>query len=811
MATVCEIRLLHSRREFDRGYSYLVPEELSVSRGDICAVPFGKANRPSFGLVVAIHEQQETNGLKEICFKLDAPYCLSEAMTDLCTYFSSHLLCSVGELAKCALPTGLTFRVREFISRAYDEMDECEFETAAQNDLYLLLKQGAKIEIVDRNRENCEFFLKRKLARRVYLPESAANEKYERVILLTSDPENLDQNAFARIPLAKADVYRKMLRYLRDIPAESVREKEICDRFQISKTSLASLEKRGLIRAEARAVYRTSYKEHNAPPPLDPLNPEQSASFDQIAAQMKQTKGSASLLFGVTGSGKTRVMLHLAKEALNQGKGVLFLVPEIGLTSNAAKDLLAHFPGEVTILHSGLSAGERHDAWVALKNGTRRIALGTRSAVFAPIKNLGLILMDEEQDQSYNADNAPRYHARDIARWRAAHEQAVLVLASATPDIETYYKAQSGTYSLCTLTERALKTRLPDVKIVDLREDLHSSPDRLIGSHLKACMEEALAKNEQILLFMNRRGYQYAPFCPSCGYVITCPNCSVSLTLHSHRGRYACCHYCGYSVSPPSKCPGCGAEHIFFKGFGTERLEEEVKELFPKARVLRMDADTVSQKLSHDKIIERFKEHKADILVGTQMIAKGHDFPNVTLVGIVMADTTLYLGDYRASEEAYALFTQVIGRAGRAKDSSLAIIQTLNPDHEIFSLAGSQDYQSFFEGEIALRRAVLYPPFCHLSSFTLTCEREEVLNKAATAFNDLIAEELEEHEEVKLIVYGPIDPAVLRVNNLYRKKFVVKHQNDRDTRALFARLLDRFAKLSFSGVSVYYDATPNQV
>ena len=811
MATVCEIRLLQARREFDRGYSYLVPEESLVSRGDICAVPFGKANRPAFGLVVETHQQDDTEGLKEICFKLEAPYRLSESMTDLCVYFASHLLTSVGELAKCALPTGLTFRVREFITLRDDAVDNASLDSQAEADLLLLLKQGARVEITDRNRGHCEKLIKRKLARRAYLPESAANQKFKRVIRLNCNPDNLSKEAFFRIPLAKAEVYRTMLQYLRDIPAESVLEKELCDRFHISKSTLSSLEKRGLISIDARPVYRTSYKEEAEQPAFEPLNKEQTEAFTQISNRLNEKSGSATLLFGVTGSGKTRVMLHLARKALEQNKGVLFLVPEIGLTSNAAKALLAHFPGEVTILHSGLSAGERHDAWVSLKNGTRRIALGTRSAVFAPIPNLGLILMDEEQDQSYNADNSPRYHARDIARWRAAHENAVLVLASATPDIETYHKAKNGTYSLCTLTERALGTKLPDVEIVDLREDLRSSPDRLIGTHLKGRIEEALNRNEQVLLFMNRRGYQYAPFCPSCGYVITCPNCSVSLTLHSHRGRYACCHYCGYSVSPPSKCPGCGAEHIFFKGFGTERLEEEVKELFPGARVLRMDSDTVSQKLSHEAIIARFKERKADILVGTQMIAKGHDFPGVTLVGVVMADTTLYLGDYRASEDAFSLFTQVIGRAGRAKDSSLAVIQTLNPDHEIFSLAATQDYSAFFEGEIALRRAVLYPPFCHLSAFTLTCEREDVLHKAATFFNEIIAEELEENDKVKVIVYGPLDPAILRVNLLYRKKFVIKHQNDRNTRALFSRLLERFRAQSYPGVSVFYDATPNQI
>lgn len=814
MKTVCQVRLLQVRREFDRGYSYLAPDAFTVKRGCVCAVPFGKANRPTFAIITSVSQTDASdvsNELKEILYTLDAPYSLSEELVSLCEYFSEHLLCSIGELARAALPSGLTLRTRSFVVLNETPATQPEFSSQAVSDLYLLLSQGAKVEIVDRNKNAAETLIKLHLARRSYLPENASNRKFIRVIKLACDPNNLADNAFTRFPLAKIEVYKKLLHYLSAVPTDGVPEKELCERFGVAKPALNNLEKRGLIAICAQEQYRATYQEKEEAAPLDPLNEEQTAAFNTISRKLKSKNGSATLLYGVTGSGKTRVMLHLIQKARESGKGVIYLVPEIGLTSRTAQELLRHFPDDVTILHSALSEGERHDAWVSLKTGKRCIVLGTRSAVFAPVQNLGLILIDEEQDHSYKADNSPRYHARDIARFRAVQEHAALLLASATPSIESFYKANRGTYTLCTLTQRATQMQLPSVEIVDLREDLRENPHALIGNHLKEAIHQTLTRGEQTLLFMNRRGYQYSPFCASCGHVITCPNCSVSLTLHNNRYPRVCCHYCGYSIPAPTKCPTCESEHLFFRGFGTQKLEEEIKEYFPEARILRMDADTVSQKFAHDDILDKFRKHEADILLGTQMIAKGHDFPDVTLVGVVMADSSLYLGDYRSTEDTFSLLTQVIGRAGRARVGGHAIIQTLNPEHEIFSLCASQSYDTFFEGEIALRKAVLYPPFCYLSAFTLTCDNEDILNQACESFNEQLATELEENPTVKLIVYGPLEPAVLRINNLYRKKFVIKHQNNKQTRAAFMRLLDWFHVEKPSNVSIHYDATPSQI
>ncbi len=810
MTQICEIRLLQVRREFDRGYSYLVPNAQTVSRGDVCAVPFGKSNRPNFGIVTAVREcETAPEGLKEFFYVLEPPYKLSEEMVDLCAYFSSQLLCSIGELARTALPSGLTLNISEYIVLREDALDSPSFETQGQADLYLLVKAG-RVKVTDRIRQNADYLTKCRIAKKIYLPETNTNRKFVRIVRLSCDPETIPENAFDRMPLAKREHYLKMLRYLKTIPVEAIDEKELCDRFSITKPTLATLQKRGLIEIDLREIYRAPYESSAETAPLDPLNQEQQTVFDGLSRVLHRKVATAALLHGITGSGKTRVLLHLIQKALSHNRGVIFLVPEIGLTSHTAEALLKHFPNDVTILHSGLSEGERHDAWVALKNGTKRIVLGTRSAIFAPVQNLGLILVDEEQDQSYHAENSPRYHARDVARFRAATEKATLVLASATPDIESFHKAKKGKYALYTLTSRATGARLPSVEIIDLKEDLKKTPDYLIGEVLFEAIEKTLAKHEQCILFMNRRGYQYAPFCPSCGHVITCPNCSVSLTLHSQFYKIARCHYCGYSTFAPEKCPTCGAEHLFFKGYGTQRLEEEVRERFPTAKILRMDADTVSQKLAHDDILKTFRERGADILLGTQMIAKGHDFPDVTLVGVVMADTSLYLGDYRATEDTFALLTQVIGRAGRGAKRGQAIVQTLNPDHEVFSLAATQDYNTFYEGEIALRKAVLYPPFCCLSAFTLASGKEETLLEGAEAFNEQIATELEENEHIKVIVYGPLEPSISKVNNLYRRKFVLKHQNDRATREMYARLVEWFIK-EYPGISISYDATPSQI
>lgn len=799
------VRLMQTRREFDRTYSYR--SEVALCPGAVVAVPFGRANRPAFAVVINC-ENAADKALKEVLFSLAEPYRLPADVLALCLYLSDRLLCPFGEVARVALPAGLTLKIREFL--VFDDAPQKKARTglsAEQQALFDRLAEEKRIEIT-RDQEALCASLVGKGAHKEYLPLFAANQKTQKIAFLLPFDE---KKAFYALPQRSAALYRSVIDYLADAPEKSAPLPFLCERFSLSPSMLLTMQKRGILAIHQDAVYRGAYADGAEAPEPIVLNAQQARAESALASLMGEKKGAAALLFGVTGSGKTHVMLSLAKKARRENKGVLFLVPEIALTARLAKELCAHFPNDVTVLHSGLSEGERHDAWTSLADGSRGIALGTRSAAFAPVQNLGLILMDEEQDQSYCADNAPRYHAREVARFRAAKSEALLVLSSATPDVETYYKAQTGVYTLCELSERALGAPLPRVEITDIKPDLAAHPDALIGSVLQAALAETLLRSEQAILLMNRRGYQYAPFCAACGHALTCPQCSVALTMHNGAHARARCHYCGYTIPAPDTCPQCSAKHLFYKGFGTQRLEEELARLFPTARLLRMDADTVGAKLAHDKILSAFAHGEADILFGTQMVAKGHDFENVTLVGVVMADASLYLGDYRAFEETFALLTQVIGRAGRAQKDGRAVIQTLNPTHEIFAAAAAQDYRSFYEGEIALRRAVLYPPFCCLSSFTLTGNEEKALHRFADSFNELFEKELLENPSVKLIVYGPFEPAVYKIKNTYRLKFFVKHQNDKNTRALFGRLLDFAAKAQNKGFGVYYDATPAQL
>ncbi len=816
---VATVYLMLSRREFDRGYSYLADATPDLKRGTLVAVPFGKADRPIFGVVTELCETNAPpENLKSILFAFAEPYALTSKIVDLCLYFRSQLLCTFGELAKAALPVGLSMKTEALLRACAAPPDPLPILSESAARLWEALAVSGELSLDAPDLRAADELIRKGLAEKIYDPYTHTNEKKTPVFTAVKPPEQLRDDDFKKLPAKSAARYRAVLRDLWDLPGHSCTKSDLTGRFSLTDANLNTLEKRALIRKTELSGYRSPYS-FGAAAQTDPdaarfdlpLNAEQKQAFAKLDSLAGSGQGAAALLYGVTGSGKTRVLFHLIRKLRDMQKGVLFLVPEIGLTSRAARELMQLFPDDVTVIHSGLSEGERHDAWVALKTGQKHIALGTRSAIFAPVNDLGLIVIDEEQDQSYCADNPPRFHARDLARFRAAHENALLVLSSATPDVETFYKAKTGKYTLCRLSSRAAAQNLPDVTIVDLKPDLKENPDFLIGKDLHAALAETLNKGEQAILFMNRRGYQFAPFCASCGQALICPSCSVALTLHRSRQNALCCHYCGYRIPLPDTCPHCGAKHLFFRGYGTQKLEEELRERFPDARILRMDADSVGAKLSRDRFLSEFASGGADILLGTQMVTKGHDFANVTLVGVVMADTSLYLGDYRASEETFSLLTQVIGRAGRGAKPGRAIVQTLNPDHEIFPLAATQDYDRFYAGEIALRKAVLYPPFCCLSAFTLSSQDEKLLHQAAQKFDAVFSEKMRADPAIKLIAYGPIEPMIAKLQNRYRLKFVIKHQNDARTRKLFYELIRFDRALIESGVRVVFELTPNQL
>ena len=525
---------------------------------------------------------------------------------------------------------------------------------------------------------------------------------------------------------------------------------------------------------------------------------------------MKDGAPHGALLYGVTGSGKTSVILSLCKSAVDAGKTAIVLVPEIGLTWQSVSVFAKIFGSRLAIIHSGLSDGERFDSYRRIKRGETDVVLGTRSAIFAPLENLGLIVIDEEQEHTYKSDTTPKYHARDIARFRAAKNNALMVLASATPSVETFYKAKSGTYEFVELRGRYGTAKLPEIIISDMREGENPADSGYIGARLEKELSENIENGLQSMLFLNRRGYNSYVICRMCGSAVLCPKCSVSLTYHKlrHTGALVC-HYCGYRQAPPKICPSCSSTHLWYGGYGTQLIEDEIKEKLPSARVLRMDADSTKGRFSQDDIVESFAGGKYDILVGTQMIAKGHNFPKVTLVGVLNADNSLFMDDFRANERTFSLITQVVGRAGRGDVPGRAVIQTMNPYNETIRLAASQDYDAFYKDEIALRRALVFPPFCDITTVTFMSEEETENRSLASSFSRALENAGRgEYQDVPMQVFGPFDMPVYKVKNKFRVRIVIKHKNNRRYRELLSALTVEFSKRARGAVNLSVDINP---
>nr|WP_279285647.1 primosomal protein N' [Colidextribacter sp. OB.20] len=570
--------------------------------------------------------------------------------------------------------------------------------------------------------------------------------------------------------------------------------------------TVRSLEKSGILTLENQEVLRSASLDDVPPVPPPVLNGEQQAAFEGLDALARQNKPAAALLYGVTGSGKTQVYIRLIQETLSRGRTALVLVPEIVLTPQLLRIFASHFGKQVAVLHSSLRAGERYDEWKRARRGDAQVVIGTRSAVFAPLDNLGLIILDEEQESSYKSENAPRYHAREVAKYRCVQNGALLVLGSATPSIETMYQAREGQIGLFRLKNRYNQKALPQVLIVDLKEELRQGNPSSISSVLKRELEENFKREEQAILFLNRRGASRMVSCGECGEVPECPRCSVKLTYHSANDRLMC-HHCGYSRRLPPVCPSCGGQ-LNFVGTGTQRVEEELRDLFPWAEVLRMDTDTVSAAHPHEALLDRFRKERVPILVGTQMVAKGLDFENVTLVGGIAPDLSLYVDDFRAGERTFSLLTQVVGRAGRGSKQGRAVIQTFTPDNDVIRCAASQDYDGFYEREIELRRLRRDPPFAQHVVITAAGLEEGAVLRCCTRLRRALERELPNIPgEWRLV--GPAPAAVAKVNNRYRYRLTLTGQPGRAFRTLLSGLLQAAHRdKENKGVSVCADADP---
>lgn len=587
---------------------------------------------------------------------------------------------------------------------------------------------------------------------------------------------------------------------------------EVAEFCSVGKGVLDNLVKYNVCEYFEKEVYRMPYKNisesGNAKPIV--LSKEQRAAFDVYSKMLNG--GGTGLLFGVTGSGKTQVYLSLIDEAVARDKDVIVLVPEISLTPQMLSIFHERYGRRVAVLHSGLSIGERSDEYKRAARGEAKIVVGTRSAVFAPLHNLGLIIMDEEQEHTYKSERTPRYHAREVANFRCKYKKALFLMTSATPSVETYSAAVGGKYVLCELAHRYGEAKLPKVITVDMKAEIKSGSRSPISERLKELIRENLEAHKQTILLMNRRGYNTFIACNSCGHVLTCPNCSISLTYHSYNNRLMC-HYCGYTKPLDNICPECGQNSIRYSGFGTQRIEDEISRLFPDARVLRMDADTTSGKFSHQRLFDAFSAGDYDILVGTQMVAKGLDFPNVTLVGVVNADNSLYDENYTAQERSFDLITQVVGRSGRRSEDGKAVIQTINPYNEVIKYAAEQDYKSFYKNEISLRRLLTYPPYCDIYSVSFVSEDENAAALCSKEFLEKLAElNKTEYQNEKLIVLGPGPAKICKINNNFRYRLSIKCKNSKSVRKLLNEILKTLSKIKeYKDVAVTVDLNPYEL
>ncbi len=742
---VAKIAVSAAVYQIDRPYDYLIPEELADKAvpGVRVYVPFSRGNRRSEGVILALSESSDYKKLKSIISVLDDTPLLSQEQIKLALFMRERFFCTVYDAVKAMLPAGLWF----------DESGK----------------------------------------RRV-------NDKYIEMARLAISPEDaqiIADNKRRRSP-QQANLIEMLCGF------ECLPSNELLRFTGASRPSLKALCNSEVVELFKKEVYRRPDIIVDEILPLPVLNDEQSQAFNGLSALADSEKAQAALLFGVTGSGKTSVYIHLIRRALDKGKTAMLLVPEIALTPQMIQTFSSHFGDTVAVLHSSLSTGERYDEWKRIKCGKAKLVIGTRSAVFAPLENLGIVIIDEEQEETYKSENTPRYNAIEVAKFRCFKEHCLLLLGSATPDVCSRYKAETGAYSYFALNNRYNEKDLPEVQIVDMKRELRHGNGSNISRYLEDSLRENISRGEQSILFINRRGTHKLISCGDCGYTYKCPRCSVSLTYHSVNDRLMC-HYCGYSRKLDSCCPECGGilKHI---GAGTQLVEEELHQLFPDTEVLRMDTDTVAPAGSHEELFDKFKNENIPIMVGTQMVTKGLNFENVTLVGVISADQSLYAGDYRAGERTFSLITQVVGRSGRGDKPGRAVIQTFTPENETIVQAAKQDYEDFYISEIQMRKLQNAPPFTDFLAITASGQDEVQVYNTCRFAKQLLENSSVAHE---LEVFGPTPLAVVKVNNRYRYRINISCKASSEIRSVISQIIiECSGDKRFKGVSVFADNDP---
>ena len=793
-AAIVKVAVSAAPYHIDKPYDYLVPAELEdrALPGVRVTVPFGRGNRLSEGLILARGEGKKTRSLKPLSSLLDQEPVLDSAGLALALWMRQRYFCTLFEAARTMLPAGLWYRLQE-IWRLQAELDPDTAHAAASG-----IRHGSEIletlerfggsagleALRDACGEEAPTALRALEKAGIVWHETAARQK---VGDKTRRMAALALSAEEALSLMEARRRSSPLRYevVRLLASNGPTACTDITYFTgASARVLRGMEKAGLLVFSEMEELRVPPPAAVEPGPPIVLSEEQQSAFDLLLGLTEAGQASGTLLRGVTGSGKTQVYLRLVQEILSRGKTAVVLVPEIVLTPQMMEKFASYFGEDVAMLHSGLRMTERYDQWKRIRRGEVKVVLGTRSAVFAPLRNLGVIILDEEQEDSYRSENPPRYHTRDVAKYLCARDKALLVLGSATPSVETAWAAEEGLYHKALLRRRYNERNLPQVLIADLRQEIKAGNPGLIGADLRRELERNLGAGEQSILFLNRRGSSRMLLCGECGHVPECPRCSAPLTYHSANGRLMC-HHCGHSQWSSDACPVCGGvmKHV---GAGTQKVEEELAGLFPGVKVLRMDTDTTAE--GHEKLLRRFERERVPILLGTQMVAKGLDFENVTLVGVLAADLSLYLENYRAAERTFSLLTQVVGRAGRGGKSGRAVIQTYTPGNDVIQCAARQDYDRFFENEIRMRRLRRLPPFADLFTLTISGAEEGAVFRAAVGVRDALRTRFGDQE-----VLGPAPAPVLKVNNRYRYRVLLVGKNDKETREEISGLLRAFA------------------
>jgi primosomal protein N' (replication factor Y) (superfamily II helicase) len=788
-------------KQTDKTFDYLVPDHLEnvIVPGVRVNVPFGPRNIQGF--VTDLKTESDFKKLKEIVEPLDLTPVLNEELLTLGSWLTEHTLCYKISAFQVMLPAALKAKYEKKVTLVeHAKWEELQEETKS---LFLDGKEATWQEVVDRGLVS---ILKQEAERgfvevKYQVKDRVRKKKLKHIRSLrnrqqlTTEIENLSLQAKGQ---------KQVLEFFLDHTGP-IELKTLLADTGVSQASVKALVKKGILTEEYTEVYRDPYaeREFKRQGPL-PLTAAQEKAIIPILSSIEEERHEVFLLYGVTGSGKTEIYLQSIQRVLEKGEEAIVLVPEIALTPQMVKRFKERFGDLVAVMHSGLSAGEKYDEWRKIQRREVKVVVGARSAIYAPFENLGIIIIDEEHETSYKQEENPRYHARDVAIKRSATHRCSVVLGSATPSLESFARAQKGVYTLLNLPSRMNEQPLPSVEIVDMREELREGNRSMFSRVLFEKLQDRIEKGEQTVLFLNKRGHSSFVMCRDCGFVVNCPNCDITLTYHRYQELMKC-HYCGHEERVPTICPECNSEHIRYFGTGTQKVEEELTKLLPEARVIRMDVDTTGRKGSHEKLLNAFQEGEADILLGTQMIAKGLDFPNITLVGVLSADTMLHLPDLRSSEKTFQLLTQVSGRAGRHELPGEVVIQTYTPEHYSIELAGTQDYDRFYNQEMMARKIHKYPPFYYLTLVTVS--HEELMK--AVSVTEKITRFVTTRLSQEAVILGPVASPIPRIKNRYRYQCLIKYKKEPELKTALKAILDHYQQETATGsLQISMDLNP---